>query len=148
MKGPRFVSVEFVKMLSLLALGRYAYVSQTRVDYWTPIQREWIISRFELICEPKVGDYPLSIYANQYHLHRLACVAPAGVGESSRYSQANGQERHDQHRTHKPAEHINRVEGAHVVHRSIQIQSRHHDDNRRHRKGDARIGELNLGQTC
>ena len=33
---------------------------EASVDYRTPIPREWIVSRFEPACEPKVGDYPLS----------------------------------------------------------------------------------------
>ena len=61
------------------------------------------------------------VQSNLSPLHQLAGVAPAGIGESSRYAQADGKERHDEHRTHKPAKHINRVKRAHVVHRAIQI---------------------------
>ena len=75
-------------------------------------------------------------------LYQLAGVAPARVGERTRHTQANRQKRHDEHCTHKPAEHIDRVEGAHVIHRAIQIQARHHNDNRWHREGDARYVSL------
>lgn len=30
------------------------------MDFWTHIEREWIISHFEAATGPKTGDYPLS----------------------------------------------------------------------------------------
>ena len=88
------------------------------------------------------------VQSNLSPLHQLAGVAPARVGERTRHTQSNGQKRYDEHCAHKPAEHIDRVEGAHVIHRAIQIQARHHNDNRRHREGDARVGELDFSQAC
>lgn len=110
-------------------IARCVCIGPTSVDFRTPIPRAWIISRFEPVNRPKTGDYPRSCFADQFHLHQLAGVAPARVGERACHTQANGQKRHDEHCTHKPAEHIDRVEGAHVIHRAIQIQARHHNDN-------------------
>ena len=61
--------------------------------------------------------------SNLSPLHQLAGVAPARVGERTRHTQPNGQKRYDEHCAHKPAEHIDCVEGAHVIHRAIEIQT-------------------------
>lgn len=56
------------------------------------------------------------VQSNLSPLHQLAGVAPARVGERTRHTQTNGQKRHDEYCTHKPTEHIDRVEGTHVIH--------------------------------